>query len=154
MTSDIMTNEAIMTKISVTDLKDQAKRLRTALEEAGNPVSHSKALELVSRQNGYRDWNTASASLPNEASNAMTAPFHVGDTVSGTYLGKPFTGQIKGVSKMGDLYRVNTSFDQPVDVVEFESFSNLRSQVWAVLDKHGISPQKTSNGKPQMALTT
>jgi len=62
MTSDIMTNEAIMTKLSVTDLKDQAKRLRGALEGAGNPVSHSQALELVSRQNGYRDWNTAAAS--------------------------------------------------------------------------------------------
>jgi len=142
-----------MTKLSVTDLKDQAKRLRGALGTAPNPVSHSEALELVALQNGYRDWNTASAQAPKESTNAMKPPFNIGDTVSGTYLGQHFTGEIKGVSRLGDLYRVNTVFDAPIDVVEFDSFSNFRTQVWTLLDKTGVSPQRTSNGKPHMEIS-
>lgn len=138
-----------MTRISVTDLKDQAKRLRKALDDAGNPVSHSGALELVAKQNGYRDWNTAVASAPN----ADPAPFRVGSTVSGTYLGQHFTGTIRAVSRMGDFYRVTTDFDEPVDVVTFDSFSAFRKRVSATVNRSGISPEKTSNGAPQMKLS-
>ncbi len=45
-----------------TDLKQQAKRLRTSLAERGVDVTHSEALELVAHQYGARDWNTLSAS--------------------------------------------------------------------------------------------
>ncbi len=138
-----------MTKIHTMDLKDQAKRLRSALQASGKPVSHAQALELVAKQNGYRDWNTASAMAPD----TQPAPFTVGSAISGTYLGKPFTGQIKGVAKSGDLYRITAVFDEPVDVVQFESFSNYRRQVTALLDKTGVTPQKTSDGTPHMQLS-
>lgn len=148
-----VTNEDEMTKLSAHDLKDQAKRLRTALEGSGKPVSHSQALELVAKQNGYRDWNTAKATAPLPASNHPAEPFNIGDAVSGQYLGQHFTGQIKGVTKMGDYFRVRTVFDAPVDVVTFDSFTNFRTDVWATVDATGVSPQKTSDGKPQMRLS-
>ena len=142
-----------MTILSVRDLKDQAKRLRGALEGAGTPVSHSKALELVAEQNGYRDWNTAKAMAPETApSNKSSAPFHVGDAVSGHYLGQHFTGRIKAVAGIGEHYRVTTSFDAPVDVVTFESFSNYRRQVTTLVDRHGVSPKKISDGTPHMVF--
>ena len=39
----------------VTTLKSQAKNLRAALTRAGNPVTHSQALELVAQTHGARD---------------------------------------------------------------------------------------------------
>lgn len=138
-----------MTKIPVNDMKDQAKRLRKALEAAGTPVTHAAALELTAKQNGYRDWNTAAAAAPN----AAPAPFRVGAPVSGKYLGQHFTGTIRAVSSVGDLYRVTTDFDEPVDVVTFDSFSNYRSRVWTLVDKTGLSPQRTSNGTRYMEMS-
>ena len=43
------------------DLKAMARRLRAALAVRGVDISHSEALELVARQLGARDWNTAAA---------------------------------------------------------------------------------------------
>ncbi|MBT0994858.1 bleomycin resistance family protein [Cellulomonas sp. DKR-3] len=43
--------------------KAAARALRTALAEEGVEVGHARALELVARQLGARDWNTASAWL-------------------------------------------------------------------------------------------
>jgi hypothetical protein len=40
------------------DFKAMARRLRTALADDGVAVTHSRALELVARQHGLRDWNT------------------------------------------------------------------------------------------------
>ena len=39
--------------------------LYASLADAGNAVSHGQALELVARQHGYRDWNTAYAASGN-----------------------------------------------------------------------------------------
>jgi len=144
-----------MTKLSASDLKDQAKRLRSALDGAGRPVSHSQALELVAAQNGYRDWNTAKATAPGKPvrPNHTDAPFQVGVAVTGQYLGQHFTGRIKSVTQMGALYSVTTAFDAPVDVVKFDSFSNFRSQVTALVDKTGVSPKTTSDGAPHMVLS-
>ena len=37
---------------SVSDLKDQARRLRQALAQQGSEITHSKSLELLARQYG------------------------------------------------------------------------------------------------------
>jgi catechol 2,3-dioxygenase-like lactoylglutathione lyase family enzyme len=50
--------------ITVDQAKQMAKRLRTSLQAQEQSVSHSTALELVAQQLGYKDWNTASALLP------------------------------------------------------------------------------------------
>lgn len=47
-----------------TDPNTLARRLRAALADADTDVSHAAALELVARQLGFRDWNTAAAAAP------------------------------------------------------------------------------------------
>lgn len=51
---------------SIEQAKQMAKRLRASLEGRNQATSHSTALELVAHQLGYKDWNTASATLPQE----------------------------------------------------------------------------------------
>lgn len=129
-------------------LKAQAKRLRAGLAEDGDFISHSESLELVARQYGYRNWNTLYAAIGNRP--PRSAP-QVGAHVTGHYLGQPFTGEIIGVDVLpAGRYRVTIDFDEPVDVVTFESFSAFRKRVTAIVDEDGVSPARTSNGRPQM----
>lgn len=59
--------------MTVEEAKRAARELRDQLPELG--VTHSRALEIVARQLGFRDWNTASARLsPN---GGMGAPIPV-----------------------------------------------------------------------------
>lgn len=51
---------------SIQQAKQMAKNLRASLEARNQETSHSTALELVAQQLGYKDWNTASAMLPQE----------------------------------------------------------------------------------------
>lgn len=137
---------------SIDDLKAQAKRLRGAMEASGTPISHSAALELVARQYGVRDWNTLSA-LAGRPNAAPLAALTVGARVSGRYLNQPFTGRILALGEQsGGLHRLTLHFDEPVDVVTFESFSAFRQRVNAQVDENGVSPRRTSNGLPQLVL--
>ncbi|NMM44289.1 hypothetical protein HH303_07355 [Rhodospirillaceae bacterium KN72] len=137
---------------SLDALKAQAKRLRTELEASGNPVSHGQALELIARQYGFRDWNTLHARTGNAP---PPPPFTVGQIVEGTYLGQPFIGEVIGLQSQagGSLYRLTLDFEEPIDVVTFDSFSNFRKRVSCTVDRNGRSPEKTSNGRPQVALS-
>ncbi|QCY11961.1 glyoxalase superfamily protein [Pseudomonas sp. MPC6] len=51
---------------SIEQAKQMAKRLRASLQTCNQAVPHATALELVAQQLGYKDWNTASALLPQE----------------------------------------------------------------------------------------
>ncbi|GLK88050.1 glyoxalase superfamily protein [Pseudomonas turukhanskensis] len=51
---------------TITQAKTMAKLLRTALAAQQHDISHSAALELVAQQLGFKDWNTASAVLPED----------------------------------------------------------------------------------------
>lgn len=44
-------------------VKEQAKALQQALNEAGHDIGYSQCLELISKQNGFADWNTYCAHL-------------------------------------------------------------------------------------------
>lgn len=137
---------------SATVLKAQAKRLRTRLAENGTAVSHSAALELIADQNGYRDWNTLSAAV---GKTAGTHAFSLGERVAGRYLGQPFTGRLVALQSLaaGRRFRLTIQFDEPVDVVSFDSFSALRRRVTAVVGEDGRTVEKTSNGLPHLELT-
>ncbi|WP_305984242.1 glyoxalase superfamily protein [Roseibium sp. MMSF_3544] len=139
-----------MTLPSVDELKSQAKRLKKALNAKGQTLSHGQALELVSAQHGFRDWNTASATAlrPNRL------PFAVGDRVSGSYMQQAFEGEIVALTKLGakDRYQVTVQFDQAVDVVTFDSFSAYRSRVTCVIRADGIAVKQTSNGEPYLKM--
>lgn len=138
------------------DFKQQAKRLRLALAESGRAISHGEALEMVARQHGHRDWNTLSAATgrPSTESPSAASPLAVGRTVTGRYLGQPFTGEIRSVTALADgaHWRLAIHFAEPVDVVTFESFSAFRRRIHATVNGKGISPQRTSDGQPHLVI--
>ncbi|WP_424985621.1 glyoxalase superfamily protein [Microbulbifer sp. S227A] len=136
--------------MSLDDLKSQARALRQALSATGHAVSHSQSLELLARQLGHRDWNTLHALT----GNAPPSPYQLGQKVKGAYLGQRFSGEIIGLREMADgaRYHLTLRFDAPVDVIRFESMSNLRSQINAVVDRKGVTVEKTSDGQPHLVL--
>ena len=136
---------------SLEDLKAQAKRLRATLAADGTPIGHSRALELLAHQHGYRDWNTLHAAIGNRP---PPSPVAVGDRVTGRYLSQPFEGEVIGVQALAtpDRFRVTLQFDAPVDVVTFDSFSAYRQRVTGTIDRTGRTAEKTSDGRPHMEL--
>lgn len=129
----------------------QAKaRARQLKAESAVPISLATALERVARDMGFRDWNTASARL----SNATAASWQIGERVSGQYLKREFTGRIHGVRELqaGSGYEVTIHFDEPVDVVDWESFSSHRQRVTAMVSPEGISWAKTGDGVPHLIV--
>ncbi|MGL4094861.1 glyoxalase superfamily protein [Agrobacterium cavarae] len=138
---------------SLDTLKDQAKRLRAGLADEGTAIGHSRALELIAAQYGYRDWNTLHAAVGNCP---PFNPYMLGSRVSGYYLGQPFTGAILGVQSLGgdpERYRLTMHFDDPVDVVTFDSFSAFRQRVHCNVDASGRTTERTSDGRAQVELT-
>jgi hypothetical protein len=133
------------------NLKDQAKRLRTTLSASGTVLSHGRALELLAHQHGYKDWNTLHAAIGNRP---PPSPVAVGDHVRGHYLGQAFEGEVIGLQHMepSDKYRVTLKFDEPVDVVTFQSFSAYRSRVSCTIDRKGTTVERTSDGRPHLEL--
>ncbi|WP_319774867.1 glyoxalase superfamily protein [Breoghania sp.] len=140
------------------EAKRQAKRLRADMAASGTDLSHGRSLEIVAHQHGYRDWNTFHAAIgngpPREEARRTCAPVEIGQTVRGTYLGQPFLGQVLSVHMMGTpaRYAVEIDFDEPVDVVTFDSFSSFRKRVRTTVDAAGVSTSKTSDGEPHMRL--
>lgn len=135
---------------SLETLKDQAKALRTRLEAAGTPVSHSQALERLAHEYGYRNWNTLHAAIGNRP---PVAPVELGARVRGRYLGQAFKGRVIGVQIVAPgRYRLTLDFDEPVDVVSFDSFSAFRRRVSCTVDVNGVTAEKTSNGRPHLRL--
>lgn len=134
---------------SLDNLKQLAKRLRQALDKQGIVIGHNKALEAIANQHGYKDWNTLFAALGNQPAEH---PVIVGEHVSGKYLGQNFAGEVTSVQSMnaGKRFRITINFDQPVDVVSFDSFSSFRKRVSCTIDKMGKTFEKTSNGLPQL----
>lgn len=139
-----------LTLPDITELKAQAKRLREALVEDGDFITHSESLELIARQYGFRDWNTIHARVGNRPSE----PYRVGDQRAGIYLGQPFTGVIHALKRLDDgaHYQISFDFDEAVDVVKFDSFSAYRKRVSVTIDRQGRSVQKTSDGQPYLTL--
>lgn len=134
---------------SIEQAKALAKSLRKALAAEGVIVGHSEALERIARQQGARDWNTLAARL---AKAAPLPAFSLHQKVRGRYLGQAFKGEITAIAKSGPHYALTIRFDEPVDVVRFEGFSNLRRTVRGVVDKDGRSIAKTSDGAPHLMV--
>ena len=135
--------------MTLDDAKAHAKALRVALQAQGTVIGHAQALELIARQHGAKDWNTLHARL---ALGNAPAALALGDRVKGRYLGHPFLGKIIGLSGPSSHRHIEIRFDQPVDVVAFESFSNLRRQIRATIDEHGRSHRHTSDAAPQLVV--
>jgi len=136
---------------AISVLKEQAKLLRRELATAGTVISHSRSLELLAHQHGYKDWNTLHAAIGNHP---PACPVVAGQRVSGHYLGQPFEGEVKALETFShaNRFRVVLHFDQPVDVVTFDSFSALRQRVSCFIGHDGVTTERTSNGEPQLRL--
>src|SRR5690349_19560729 len=134
---------------SIQTLKAEAKALRDERPDAA-PLSHAAALEEVARRHGYRDWNTASAALPER----VAVPVQTGQRVKGTYLSRPFTGMVIAMRMLPDMahFEVTVKFDKPVNVSKFASMVHERQRVTATIDVHGVSPARTSDGEPHMRV--
>ncbi len=131
-------------------LKAEARNLREHRARAGQPMTHSAALESVARSHGYRDWNTARAALPDRSA----VPFQPGMRLRGFYLEQPFTGLLIGVQILSGLrhLKVTVQFDEPVNVTPNLMFAAHRTRVTATVDARGFSPALRGNGQPQMRL--
>ena len=130
-------------------IKTQAKRLRQSLVAEGNFVSHSEALELISKQYGFRDWNTMSAALDKPVQTRL----QVGHRITGRYLGHAFTGTLLGLQNLaGGRRQVALHLDEPIDVVKSSWFSSFRQRVTGTLEKTGETYARTSDGQPVLAL--
>jgi hypothetical protein len=129
-------------------LKAEAKLLRQERTASGAAISHGAALEEVARRHGYRDWNTASAALPER----IVTPVQVGQRVKGTYLGKPFVGLVIGMQLTPPHYQVTVKFDHPVNVSKFASMVHNRQRVTSTVDIRGVSLSHTSDGEPHMRI--
>ena len=70
--------------------KSQAKQLRADLAAQGREIGHARALEVIARQHGYRDWNTFHAAIADRAPDGWTP----GGRVAGEYLSQPFEATV------------------------------------------------------------
>lgn len=135
---------------SVQTLKSEARAWREERAAAGENLTHGAALEAVAKGHGFRDWNTARASLPDR----VAVPFQVGQRVYGTYLEQPFRGVLIGVLLLSDgqHFKITVNFDEPVNVTPNFMFAAHRQRVVATVDLRGITPALRGNGAPQMIV--
>jgi len=136
---------------STATLKAEAKALRAERALSGTPITHSAALEEVARAHGFRDWNTAAASIPER----VATPVQVGQRVKGTYLGNPFTGLVIGVNLLSSMqhYEVTVKADEPIDVSKSKLIGSMyRQRLRATVDLRGISLSHTSDGEPHLRV--
>lgn len=142
------------------DYKTHARRLRDALAAEGIGLSHGRALDIVARQHGERDWNTlaarasASAGAPETAPETKPAPFAVGDAVAGLFNGAPATGRVIGLAETikPDLWRVTVKFSPPVDASTSANFRAERTRVEMIVGADGRSRRLTGTETGVMAL--
>lgn len=137
-------------ELARTKAKKRARTLQTQARERGDTLGYQEALELVAREMGFRDWNTASALV----SNYPDISLQLGDHVRGTYLKQPFTARIVSISKLGNAghHQLALQLDEPVDVVSFNSFSAWRHHVKGTVDEAGRAISKTSDGEPHLEI--
>lgn len=134
---------------SITEAKAQARNLRQDLSRQGTEIGHARSLELVARQYGFRDWNAFHAAMGNRPPAGWTP----GGRVKGTYLSQPFTATVIAATMLRPgWFRLSLELDQPVDVVQFDSFSNYRKRVQCVVGPAGTTREKTSDGLPHVVL--
>ncbi len=135
----------------LSDLKIQARQLRQDLAAFGTIISHGQSLERIANRHGYRNWNTLHAALGNRPSRR---PLTLGTKVRGHYLGQRFRGELVAIQQMGPSgrVRITVQFEEPVDVVTFDSFSAYRQRVSCIVDETGRTAEKTSDGRPHMEL--
>ena len=138
-----------MTLPTLADAKREAKALKKTLAAEGSEISHAEALEHIARRYGYRDWNGMHAAIRDLVPEGWT----IGGRVTGRYLSQPFAATVRAAEpQRPGWFRLTLELDEAVDVVRFESFSNLRKQLRVVVGPEGHSLERTSDGTPHLEL--
>ena len=131
------------------EAKNLAKALRKRLSEKGVVLGHSQALERIAQDHGFKDWNGFHAAIEADQSEA----WGVGARVTGRYLSQPFAATILSSEQLRPgWFRLVLNLDEAVDVVRFDSFSNLRKQIRVEVGPAGHSKERTSDGRPHVEL--
>ena len=134
---------------TLSEAKEQAKALRADLASRGEPIGHARCLELVAHRHGFRDWNSFHAAIRDRT----PAAFIPGGRVQGRYLSQPFTATVLSVEMLRPgWFRLALDLDEAVDVVRFDSFSNLRKRVTGTVGPAGVSRERTSDGRPHLEI--
>jgi hypothetical protein len=134
---------------TVEEAKRQAKCLREDLRAEGREIAHSRALEIVARQHGFRDWNAFHAAI------GIRPPgrWMPGGRITGRYLSRDFEASVLAVDSVRPgWFRLTLEFDEAIDVVKFESFSNFRRRLSLVVGPEGHTRERTSDGKPLLRI--
>ncbi|MGX9355495.1 glyoxalase superfamily protein [Roseobacteraceae bacterium S113] len=108
-----------------------------------------RLLPIMAHRLGYRDWNALHAVI------GVCAPgsWVPGGRVRGRYVSQPFEASVVSSSQLRPgWFRLALELDEPVDVVRFESFSNLRKRIQCVVGPSGTTREKTSDGQPHVVL--
>jgi hypothetical protein len=130
-------------------VKHAAKQLRAALAEQGEVISHAQALERVAQRHGFRDWNAFHAEMRDRPPHGWMA----GERVKGRYLSQPFTATVLAAKPLRPgWFRLVLDLDEAVDVVRFDSFSNLRKRIRVEVGPERHSKERTSDGTPHVSL--
>lgn len=134
---------------TISEAKQEARHLRAAFAEQGEAISHAQALERVAQRHGYRDWNAFHAALRDRSPQRWEA----GRRVTGRYLSQPFTATVLAADQFRPgWFRLVLDLDAAVDVVRFDSFSNLRKRIQTEVGPEGHSKERTSDGTPHVVL--
>jgi len=134
---------------SIAAAKAEARALRARLAAEGRAIGHGQALELIARQQGYRDWNALHAALEE----ADVPPWRPGARVRGRYLSQPFAATVVAATRLSPgWYRLELALDEAVDVVRFDSFSSFRKRIQGTVGPAGTSRERTSDGRPQLEV--
>ncbi|MCU4654262.1 glyoxalase superfamily protein [Roseibacterium sp. SDUM158016] len=134
---------------TIMDAKEEAKLLRADLAARGEAISHAQALERIAQRHGFRDWNALHAARRD----AHPQGWASGGRVSGRYLGQPFTATVLTADQLRPGWvRMVLDLDEAVDVVRFDSFSNLRKRIRVEVGPDGHSRERTSDGVPHVEL--
>ena len=124
-------------------------------------INGSRALRLeVSKVNQYMALNESGIATPKTLAavgrkNILRAAKELGAASFITKHNRAGKGQ--GVQLFHSIealqgYLNGPDFDEPVDVVEFESFTGFRQRVTAMVGGDGVSWAKTSDGAPHLIL--
>ena len=134
---------------ALAEAKSKAKGLRAELAEQGQQISHAQAPERVAMRYGFRDWNALHATL----SDVRPRNLQIGGRVTGRYLSQPFQATVRQSEQIRPgWFRLILDLDDAVDVVRFDSFSNLRKQVRVEIGPAGHSKERTSDGVPHAEI--
>ena len=134
---------------TLAEAKSLAKQLRAQLATEGTLIGHAQALERIAQGHGFRDWNALHAAIRDLPPKGWST----GGRVTGQYLSQPFAATVLSSEQVRPgWFCLELDLDEAMDVVRFESFSNLRKRIRVVAGPDGHSLERTSDGQHHVQL--